>query len=309
MLSQPALSNASYTYWNLVGVANVGTIDNPLLPQYAQGFTTGSDTRGYLLTEVRLGLLLRRGGSLAGTWAVHADDAGKPAAEPLSAALPNLGADLDGEVNTFEVFIHPDGVHLDPNTKYWLVISQTTSLEDGYIGVDVLTDWNGSLGEGKHEERPEGHTTSQVVAEYATPLVDPGSEDGWSLDPGALSYSWDESKTQLPELLPWWLLATSVALPEEARFVLRMSLVVAAGRHRAVRPRSDYTVDEGNSQSASTVTVELRPKDAPSPSPSRQWARVARPPSDYSVSTSVTFNSRARSTKTVDLHAHPGHGG
>ena len=29
-------------------------------------------------------------------------------------------------INTFEEFTHPDGVHLDPDTKYWIVISQTT---------------------------------------------------------------------------------------------------------------------------------------------------------------------------------------
>ena len=66
---------------------------------------------------------------------MHADDAGKPAAEPLSPALPILDADLvddddneNHEIYTFEEFTHPDGVHLEPDTKYWIVISQTTSV-------------------------------------------------------------------------------------------------------------------------------------------------------------------------------------
>ena len=71
---------------------------------------------------------------------MHANDAGKPATEPLSAALPILDTDLDFEIDTFKEFTHPDGVHLDPDTKYWIVISQTTPTTNGNIGVGALSE-------------------------------------------------------------------------------------------------------------------------------------------------------------------------
>ena len=110
---------------------------------------------------------------------MHANDAGKPATEPLSAALPILDSDLDEEFETFEEFTHPDGVHLDPDTKYWIVISQTapTTPKDG-LGIAGLSEWDGGLAAG-----------------LATPPVDAGSEDGWSLDFQALSYYWDDPTT------------------------------------------------------------------------------------------------------------------
>ena len=121
VLSQATLSNAGYAHRNFELRLRL-----PVPHLYAQRFTTGPHTRGYRLTGVRLALSLLPGDTAAGTWAVHADDAGKPAAAPLSAALPILNADLDDEIGTFEEFTHPDGVHLEPDTKYWIVISQTT---------------------------------------------------------------------------------------------------------------------------------------------------------------------------------------
>ena len=294
VLPQPTLSNASYTYWNLIAFANNSGVPHP----YAQGFTTGSDTRGYLLTEVRLALYLG-GDSVTGTWAVHANDAGKPAAEPISAALPILGADLDDEIDTFEQFTHPHGVHLEPDTNYWLVISQTTPVEDGFIGVGLLTDWNGSLGEGEYESRFEGYTTSQVVEAYPTPLVDPGSEEGWSLDPGALAYLGNEPDTNLPELLPWRLLATSLMLPEMARFVLRMSLVVAP-EVTVEFTHGSYTVAEGGTE---TVTVKLSADpERTLVIPITTTGEGGASSSDYSTSSSVTFIA-GETSKTFDFTA------
>ena len=301
MLSQPALSNASYTNWSIIGFgyASPGTY------LYAQGFTTGSDTRGYRLAGVRLALSKREGKTVEGTWGVHADDAGKPAAAPLSAALPILNADLDVGLDTFEEFTHPHGVHLEPDTRYWTVISQTSPNDDGVLFTEALTDWNGSLGEGVDEPRPEGYTTSQVVEEYATPLVDPGSEDGWSLDPGALAYVGNEPypgvalSDQLTELVPWHLLATSLELPEVARFVLRMSLLVAPDV-TVQFTQGSYTVAEGGTQ---TVTVQLsadpeRTLVIPITTTDEDGATSA----DYSVPSSVTFIA-GETSKSFDLTA------
>ena len=117
VLWEPVLSNAGFVHFNFLSYEH----STPVTHRYAQGFTTGSDTRGYLLAGVRLALHIYYSGETAdGTWAVHADDAGKPAAEPISAALPILGADLGhgaGSQFTFEEFTHPDGVHLEPGTK------------------------------------------------------------------------------------------------------------------------------------------------------------------------------------------------
>ena len=301
VLSQPALSNASYTNWNMAGFG----YPSPGTYLYAQGFTTGSDTRGYRLAGVRLALSKRERKTVEGTWGVHADDAGKPAAAPLSAALPILNADLDVELDTFEEFTHPHGVHLEPDTKYWTVISQTSPNDDGNLFTEALTDWNGSLGEGLCESRHEGYTTSQVVEEYATPLVDPGSEDGWSLDPGALAYVGNEPypgvavSNQLTELVPWHLLATSLELSEVCRFVLRMSLLVAPDV-TVQFTQGSYTVAEGGTQ---TVTVQLsadpeRTLVIPITTTDEDGATSA----DYSVPSSVTFIA-GETSKSFDLTA------
>ena len=125
VMSRPTLSNAGHTHPYLLGYIYA----EPVTYRYAQPFTTGSHTRGYLLKGLRLSLY-RDGDTADGTWAVHANDAGKPATVPLSAALPILNSDLDEEIDTFEEFTHPDGIHLDPNTKYWIVITRTTPASD-----------------------------------------------------------------------------------------------------------------------------------------------------------------------------------
>ena len=56
VLSRPTLSNAGYAHNQLIGYI----YDAPVTHRYAQPFTTGSHTRGYLLTEVRLALFWGR---------------------------------------------------------------------------------------------------------------------------------------------------------------------------------------------------------------------------------------------------------
>ena len=190
VLSQAALSNAGFAHANELSYLLDTPPATPITPLFAQGFTTGSDTNGYLLTAVRLAIRLH-GLTAAGAWAVHADDAGKPAAQPLSAALPILNPGIFPEHFTFREFAHPDGVRVDPDTKYWIVIWQTTPTEDGNISIDAWSEWTGALEEG-----------------LAAPPVDPGSADGWSVDFEALSYYWDapnldDDDILRPDLLPW----------------------------------------------------------------------------------------------------------
>ena len=133
----PVVSNAGFAHYNEEGLAYI--LSHPHTHRYAQPFTTGPDPRGYLLVGTRL-LLYVHGGTAAGTWAVHADAAGKPAGEPLAAALPILN--IDNADETFEELTHPDGVHLEPGARYWIVVSQTTPRDDGNIGVGAWSTWN-----------------------------------------------------------------------------------------------------------------------------------------------------------------------
>ena len=329
VLSQPTLSNAGYAHWNFLSYG----YPYPVPHLYAQRFTTGSHPRGYRLTEVRLALSLLPGDTAAGTWAVHADDAGKPAAGPVSAAVPILTTDLDDEFGTFEEFTHPDGVHLDPDTKYWIVISQTTPVADGSIGVDALSDYGdgvplplvegfdpNSEDEDEEEREEEREFCTPPLGsereELCTPPADVGSEEGWSINIPALTYHWDDPDDPSddvdatyppdhpsrpnelildPALLPWQLFATGLQLPERDRFVLRMSLV-APPVVTVKFGASDYTVDEGGS-----VSVEVELSSDPKSTitiPITTMGEGGATSADYSVPTSVTFN-RGETTKTV----------
>ena len=274
--------------------------------------------RGYRLTAVRLALFLNNEeDTVGGAWGVHGDDAGKPAAAPLSPALPFLGTDLNENVDhgIFQEFTHPEGVLLQPNTKYWIVISQTTPTEDGNIGVSTLDERFAETLIPVEVTDSEDVCTRPVVPdseeeeEYpCKPSVDPGSEDGWWLEFEALAHYWENPSDPVipfdpddpdayvypdPALLPWHYLADAMQLPR--RTVLRMSLVappVVTVQFGA----SDYTVDEGNSVS---VEVELSsdPKSAIT-IPITTMGEGGVTSADYSVPTSVTFN-RGETTKTV----------
>ena len=242
--SQAVLSNAGFAYIQEASYIREVLPATAITPLYAQAFTTGSDTSGYLLRAVRLSILLN-GLNAAGTWAVHADDTGKPAAEPLSAARPILNPDSHPEYFTFREFAHPDGVPVDPDTKYWIVISQTTPRDDGTISIAAWGEWTGALEEG-----------------LAAPPVDPGSEDGWSVDFRALAYYWDDPANinddipLHPELLPWQNFATALEL--DGRLVLRMALLVDPVV-TVQFSQDSYTVAEGGTQSV-TVTLSADPE-------------------------------------------------
>ena len=146
VMSQPTLSNAGYRSFPFSSATS--TTGKPVTHRYAQPFTTGSHTRGYLLTAVRLALFKAAGTaghgvgtegsgvgtegiSVDGAWAVHANDAGKPAADAAFGCSPNPELrHRRGKTTRSRSLTHPDGVHLDPATKYWIVISKTNP-DDG----------------------------------------------------------------------------------------------------------------------------------------------------------------------------------
>ena len=291
VMSQPTLSNAGHAHPHLFGYVYSGV---SVTHRYAQAFTTGSHTRGYLLTAVRLALFkvaASEGNSVDGAWAVHANDAGKPAAEPLSAALPILSSDLDEETNTFEEFTHPDGVHLDPATKYWIVISKTNPDTEGALGVAGLSDWDTGLAAG-----------------LTAPPMDTGSEADWSLSFDALShYEEDPDNTRQrspdPALLPWVPLADAMELPLDTKLVLRISLVapVELPEVTVEFAASDYTAAEGGSVS---VEVELSADPERTVTiPITKTEQGGATSSDYSgVPASVTFNT-GETSKTFTFNA------
>ena len=290
VMSQPTLSNAGHAHPHLFGYVYSGV---SVTHRYAQAFTTGSHTRGYLLTAVRLALFkvaASEGNSVDGAWAVHANDAGKPAAEPLSAALPILSSDLDEETNTFEEFTHPDGVHLDPATKYWIVISKTNPDTEGALGVAGLSDWDTGLAAG-----------------LTAPPMDTGSEADWSLSFDALShYEEDPDNTRQrspdPALLPWVPLADAMELPLDTKLVLRISLVAPVELPEVTVEfgASDYTAAEGGS-----VSVEVKLSADPERTvtiPITKTEQGGATSSDYSgVPASVTFNTGETSQGCVTM--------
>ena len=133
----------------------------------------------------------------------------------------------------------------DPDTKYWIVISQTTPADDGEIIIAAWGEWTGALEEG-----------------LATPPVDPGSEDGWSVDFEALAYYRDDPNDPhddipvRPELLPWETFGTGLEVG--GRLVLRMALRVAP-EVTVQFSQDSYTVAEGGTQSV-TVTLSADPE-------------------------------------------------
>ena len=293
VLSQPLLSNAGISPFNeLIYASSRGSA-----VRYAQAFTTGSHVRGYRLNGVRLGLADHYLPADA-AWAVHADDAGKPEAGPLSGAFPISHAEFaDGEGDPSEYldeFTHPDGLHLEPDTKYWIVINQTTPLDDidsprNVIGVLALTEAFGALEAG-----------------LETPPLDAGSAEGWSMDYEALTpyydrpdYDYDDNPD--PALLPWWPLTDALKLV--GRSVLRMSLL-----GRVEYP--EVTVQFGASDGAAAegddvmVTVELsadpeRTITIPIETTNQGGATSA----DYSgLPDSVTFNA-GETRKTITFSA------
>ena len=300
VLSQPAVSNGGFSHQDDEGFAyGVEEHERP----YAQGFTTGPDARGYLLVEARL-MLYADDGIPDATWAVHADAAGKPADAPLSAPLPIQG--INNLDDTFEALTHPSGVHLQPATPYWIVISETLSPENGFVSVGAWAAWTGlmlGLLEDLGLDR-DGQTLAEereIWRQLRTVLLDPGTQNGWSINPEGLTRFQDPpdaAEVFYPDLHPWQQLAEVLGLLHP--IALQMSLRVAP-EVTVQFDEGPYAAPEGETQ---TVTVELsadpeRTVTIPITAAGEDGATSA----DYSgVPQSVTFN-RGETTKTITFTA------
>ena len=300
VMYQPVVSNASHFHFAMVGVLHDTSRDEPLGERHAQRFTTGPDTRGYLLRELRMGINggAYRQGTWAGSWAIHADDGGKPADQPIVAARPIQNSELDESIYSFVVLAHPDGVPLRPSTKYWIVISKTST--HGDLGITVLTVLADAFGDSlpvmevTTEEQQgvcirDGLEDTEEQRFPCVPIMDEGSQHGWTIDLASLSLQPDRPLTNhpVPHLAPWTTLASAIEL--EPHLVVRTAIAV----YPVVTVEFDadsYTVAEGDTQ---TVTVELsadplRTITIPVTTTDMDGAESA----DYSgVPASVTFNA------------------
>ncbi|MDE0380989.1 MAG: hypothetical protein OXI20_17305 [Rhodospirillales bacterium] len=140
----------------------------------AQSFTTGSNPLGYKLTRVELAL---QGGipSTAYTVAIRSDSAGSPG---TLLGTPRKSADFAGD---FPFPAQGDGIDLDPNTKYWVLIDSVTADARGTIWgtssdaeeAGAAAGW--SIGNvalrrgvtaGAFEEHPEGWSLKLAIDGY-----------------------------------------------------------------------------------------------------------------------------------------------
>ena len=119
-------------YWIEYDLTASGTI--------AQSFTTGSETDGYPILEIRL--MLRGGFGKSTDVTIREDDDGAPGG--LVATLTNPDSLRH---HTLQSFTAPDDTTLDPDTTYWITVNE--GIQSIAQGVTVLTihPWVGERGE------------------------------------------------------------------------------------------------------------------------------------------------------------------
>ena len=131
VLSQPIMSNAGQISYLDYALQQPDTVN------IAQAFTTGGNPSGYSLSGLRFGILFDTDAD-ALSWALYADNAGEPAAEPLFTHIAVPSANLDASVHTFEDLVHP-GFPLAPDTKYWAVLTSSPLMEGGEEPTLIIT--------------------------------------------------------------------------------------------------------------------------------------------------------------------------
>ena len=127
---------------NLTSSTTITTVDELATSEFATSFTTGTNSLGYTLTSVEMGLNPTSAVSQYSV-SIHANSVGKPGA--------TLGTLESGPVPTglraVDFPASGAGIHLAANTTYWLVTSVNgsvrvlTTTEDGESG-DSLPGWD-----------------------------------------------------------------------------------------------------------------------------------------------------------------------
>ena len=231
VFSQPIMSNAGQ-------ISSVGyvVLQNDTV-NIAQAFTTGGNPSGYSLRGLRFGIYLKTDID-ALSWALHADAAGEPAAEPLFTHIAVPSASLDADSRTFEDLVHP-GFPLAPDTKYWAVLTSSPLMEGTggpTLGAAGISEW----GEG-------------VILDGPAAELDPGSESGWTLHFSTLSTPHDPLSTE-----EWVTFTKALELEVNGKMALQMS-VLTHPEVTASFGQESHTVAEGGTQSV-TVTLSADPE-------------------------------------------------
>ena len=230
VLSQPIMSNAGQ-------ISDVGyVVQQPDTVNIAQAFTTGGNPSGYSLSGLRFAIRIDTGAD-ALSWALHADAAGEPAAEPLFTEIAVPSNSLDDNTRTFEDLVHP-GFPLAPDTKYWAVLTSSPLMEGALptLGFAGISEWG-----------------DNVILDGPAAKLDPGSESGRTLDFSTLSSPPDPMSTE-----EWGSFTEALELEPTGKMVLRMS-VLTYPEVTASFGQESYTVAEGGTQSV-TVTLNADPE-------------------------------------------------
>ena len=246
----------------------------------AQAFTTGGNPSGYSLSGLRFGINIDTDAD-ALSWALHADAAGEPAAEPLFAHIAVPSDSLDGDTRTFEDLVHP-GFPLAPDTKYWAVLTASPLMEGTggpTLGAAGISEWG-----------------ERVILDGPAAELDPGSESGWTLDFSTLSSPHDPLSTE-----EWVTFTEALELEVNGKMVLRMS-VLTHPEVTASFGQESYTVAEGATQSV-TVTLSADPERTVT-IPIVTMEQDGASSVDYSgVPDSVTFNAGGPTEMTFTFTA------
>ena len=231
VLSQPIMSNAGQ-------ISDVNYfMQQPDTVNIAQAFTTGGNPSGYSLSGLRFGIRIDTDVD-ALSWALHADAAGEPAAEPLFTEIAVPSESLDRDNKTFEDLVHP-GFPLAPDTKYWAVLTASPLMEGGddpTLAVAGISEEN-----------------DKVILDGPAAELDPGSKSGWTLDFSTLSSPADPMSTE-----EWVTFAAELELEPTGKMVLRMS-VLTHPQVTASFGQESHTVAEDATQSV-TVTLSADPE-------------------------------------------------
>ena len=274
VLSQPIMSNAGQ-------ISDVNYfLGAPDTVNIAQAFTTGGNPSGYSLRGLRFGIRLDTVVD-ALSWALYADNAGEPAAEPLFAHLTVPSESLDADSSTFEDLVHP-GFPLAPDTKYWAVLAASPLPEGTYEPSLAVAGIS------------EAH--DNVILDGPAAELDPGSESGWTLDFSPLSSPSDDMSTE-----EWIRFTEALGLERNGKMVLRMS-VLTHPQVTASFGQAASTVAEGATQSV-TVTLSADPERTVT-IPIVTMGQDGATDADYSgVPDSVTFNAGGPTEQTFTFTA------
>ena len=274
VFSQPIMSNAGQ-------ISSVGyvVLQNDTV-NIAQAFTTGGNPSGYSLRGLRFGIYLKTDID-ALSWALHADAAGEPAAEPLFTHIAVPSASLDANTRTYEDLVHP-GFPLAPDTKYWAVLTSSPLMEGTggpTLGAAGISEWG-----------------ERVILDGPAAELDPGSESGWTLHFSTLSTPHDPLSTE-----EWVTFTKALELEVNGKMVLRMS-VLTYPQVTASFGQESHTVAEGATQSV-TVTLSADPERTVT-IPIVTMGQDGASSVDYAgVPDSVTFNAGGPTEMTFTFTA------